>query len=681
MRKFGVLLSFISLLFVACKEEDPTPAPQPGKKGIRLIDGQSTELQFEGFPESKTVKLESDLNWLVEKSESDDWYEVSPTYGSAGKVTLTVSVEQYIGDETLNGSFSVIAGEQKVDFTVTQTSATDPSSENIFIEDANFAAYLIENFDTDGNERISKSEAKAVTAINCSEMEIASLEGIQYFTELKTLDCSRNVITGTLNLSGLSKLEEAMLHHNLYSKIDLSGCSALTRVEANDNVEHTPDFTTIFHTTEIDLTGCSELVYLELTDNGITSLDLSDCTKLEVLRATWNALTTIDVSMCSEMTHLYVRKNPDMEGTLDVSHNTALQELWCAETKLQGITFAAQHPELKTLVCYDSHISSLDLTKCPALVSLQAHSMQLTSLDLTTCTELNDVWLKFNQITALDVTNCTKLVELQMGGNQVKTLDLSKNPKLKTLEVADNCLESINLDNCGELSSLNIGRNNLQELDLSDCKKLFTASIEENKLKELTIENMPELAVLNVGVNELEKLNMSNLPLLTYLYAERNKISKLDLREFTYLQEVSLSFNELTDLRIDGLAYMGICELNNNKLERISLSGCASVQELYVHQNPVAYMSVYDCAALRQLDMRSTNMKSIDLSNNPAATFLFATENPQLKTVFIMENASYSTLSVDDHVEVFYRAAGEYDDVDNKNWGDEDIDPWANEAA
>ncbi len=680
MRKFGIFLLLTSLFFVACKKDGPGSETDP-EKGIRLAEGQTAELQFEGSPESKTVKLVSDLNWMVQKQDGNDWYEVSPMYGTAGQVTLTVTVGQHLGDETLNGAFSVVAGEKKVDFTVTQVSANDPASENVYLPDAKFAAYLVSQFDTDRNGRISKTEAKAVKSINCSDKGIASLEGIQYFTELEYLDCSRNVIEGTLNLSGLTKLKEAQLHHNLYDKIDLSGCSALTHVEANDNVEHTADFRSIFRTTAIDLTGCSELVYLELTDNGILSLDLSDCTKLQVLRATWNALSTIDVSMCPDLTHLYVRKNPDLEGTLDVSNNTALQVLWCGESKLQGINFAVEHPELKELVCYDSRIASLDLTKCPALTSLQAHSMKLTALDLTACPELTNVWLKFNQITALDVTNCPKLVELQMGGNLVTTLDLSNNPLLETLEVTDNGLESIDLTNCRSLVSLQLGLNNLQELDLSDCSKLFSVTVEENNLAELTLENMADLAVLNVSQNEIEELNLSNLPLLTYLYADHNKIAELDLREFSYLQEVSLCFNELTDLRVAGLKYMGICEFNNNHLERIDLSGCASVSELYVHQNPIAYLSVYDCAGLRQLDMRSTNIKSIDLSNNPAAAFLFATENPQLKTVYISEIASFSTLSVDEHVEVFLRAPGFYNDVDNNNWGDEDINPWATDAA
>lgn len=45
---------------------------------------------------------------------------------------------------------------------------------------------------------------------------------------------------------------------------------------------------------------------------------------------------------------------------------------------------------------------------------------------------------------------------------------------------------------------------------------------------------------------------------------------------------------------------------------------------------------------MRQLDCRGTGIKMLDLSPNPAMAFLFATECPALKTVYILEGADYS---------------------------------------
>lgn len=671
MKKLNLFLLFC-VLFAAC-----TKQPVENKAGICLADGQSSEIVFEGFASSESVNLIANVNWMVQIDEEIEWFEVTPLYGDAGNVTLTVSVFDYFGQQESNtGSFTVKAGETSLEFSVVQHSAEDPAVHWVNIPDENFNAYLLANFDSDGDGHITYDEAAAVERIECNDLSIASLEGIRHFTSLKYLDCSYNVISGEFDLSGLSSLEEAYIDHNYFTSINLSGCSELRIVEANDNVEHTEDYQSIFHTKEILLEGCSNLLYLELTDNAISSIDLSDCEKLQVLRMTWNNLTEIDVTPCPDLTHLYVRKNLDLSGTLDISNNSKLVELWCAESNLTGVNFGAQHPDLTTIVSYDSKIASLDLSSCPALTKLEAHSMMLTELDVTNCPELDYLWLKFNSIAELDLTKCTKLRELQMGYNQVKVLDLSNCPLLETLEVAGNGLTTIDLSNCSNLISANLGMNNLTSVDLKDCNELFSLVLSENKLTSLDVSDKENLGVLSVSMNELESLNIDNCPNMTLLYADNNNLTSLDLRQNSLLQEVALSFNKLEELLVSGLKYMSICEFNGNALERLNLKDCSSISELYVHENPLAYLSVYDCNALRQLDMRETKMKSIDLSHNPNMSFLFATENPQLKSVFIMPDAVYSALNVDDHVEVWYRDPGIYDDVNGGNWGDEDINPW-----
>lgn len=69
--------------------------------------------------------------------------------------------------------------------------------EVISFEDEAFKGYCVENFDTDGDGEINvKYEAKAVTAMSCSNRNISSLVGIEHFVNLKSLDCSNNPLTG-----------------------------------------------------------------------------------------------------------------------------------------------------------------------------------------------------------------------------------------------------------------------------------------------------------------------------------------------------------------------------------------------------------------------------------------------------------------------------------------------------
>lgn len=87
------------------------------------------------------------------------------------------------------------------------------TDDNITFADYRFEKYCVEHFDTDGNGLISATEAAAVETIDCANMGITDLGGIEHFTGLKTLDCSGNQI----------------------AKIDLSHNNALTNVTIEDN--------------------------------------------------------------------------------------------------------------------------------------------------------------------------------------------------------------------------------------------------------------------------------------------------------------------------------------------------------------------------------------------------------------------------------------------------------------
>jgi hypothetical protein len=63
------------------------------------------------------------------------------------------------------------------------------------ITDANFKAYLLGNFDTDGDGKLSEAEILQVKQIDCSGKEIADLTGIEKFTNLESLDCHDNRLT------------------------------------------------------------------------------------------------------------------------------------------------------------------------------------------------------------------------------------------------------------------------------------------------------------------------------------------------------------------------------------------------------------------------------------------------------------------------------------------------------
>ena len=105
------------------------------------------------------------------------------------------------------------------------------------ILDANFKAYLLENFDTNNDGEISISEAQAVKEINCSDKEIENLTGIEKFTNLESLDCSNNKLS-ELELRYNRKLNKLACRGNNASMFIYIGLSSPLK---NENVQRPKD--------------------------------------------------------------------------------------------------------------------------------------------------------------------------------------------------------------------------------------------------------------------------------------------------------------------------------------------------------------------------------------------------------------------------------------------------------
>lgn len=131
--------------------------------------------------------------------------------------------------------------------------------------DANFRSYVSEKFD-DGDGILSSDEIAAVTSISCWNVEISSLEGIEYFTSLMYLDCYGISLT-SLDMSNNTALKELRCRTSNLSSLDVSKNKELT------------------------------LLYCDY--NNLSSLDISNNTKLKTIYCYSNNLTSLDVSKAS----------------------------------------------------------------------------------------------------------------------------------------------------------------------------------------------------------------------------------------------------------------------------------------------------------------------------------------------------------------------------------------------
>ena len=149
------------------------------------------------------------------------------------------------------------------------------------IPDANFKAYLIENFDTNSDGQISTNEAQYVSIISLSDVGIQSLEGIEYFTNLTELSCARNKLT-SLDLSNNKELKRLDCSENIITNINVCNNTKLMTFRCENNPIY-----------NLNLKGCTSLYELWCGDNKFTSLDVSENGILTYLQVYGSTLKTL----------------------------------------------------------------------------------------------------------------------------------------------------------------------------------------------------------------------------------------------------------------------------------------------------------------------------------------------------------------------------------------------------
>ena len=76
--------------------------------------------------------------------------------------------------------------------------------------------------------------------------------------------------------------------------------------------------------------------------------------------------------------------------------------------------------------CYTKHITSLDVSGCPALTSLRCYGNNLTSLEVSKNTALTKLSCGNNSLTSLDISKNTALTYLRCGNNNLSASALNK---------------------------------------------------------------------------------------------------------------------------------------------------------------------------------------------------------------------------------------------------------------
>lgn len=624
-------------------DENATPA-------FAFAKGSNNELVFDSNPSTGTISFNAQNYWILTDVTDDGWWTIDKRFGLAGDQELKITAEGNNGDKERFGSFTILCGSEIIECIVRQTDAAH--NKNVALPDDVFRAYVLERYDADKDGNLSFEEALAIKKLELYNQGISSLVGIEHMKNLESLDCDKNNIEGTLNLSGLTHLKEVNCSHNYYTTLNLSGCESLERLTANDNYRE-EGWKTLFSLKNIDLTGCKSLSVIKIDDNALEAMDLRDCVALTDLNCAINQLSSIDVSNCTKLKYLHVRNNQLKGQTLDVSMCPDLSYLSCFDNEL-GELKLGNKPALGQILAYGNALKEINLSECPNLYQLELSNNQLSAIDVTQNPLLKTFDIANNPITSVDLSKNPKIVTLEVNNTELSALDLSANHEVNTLSANSCKLETINLSGCSSLYTLSAYDNVLNALDLKDCGNLFQMTVNTNHIASLDVSPCSKISIVNCNNNNLTSFNAKGCTELYSLDLEQNQLETLDLSSLRSLQEVYVSKNRLSDLNIAYLDRLTTAELYENNLKNISLKGLTALQELHLQYNQLADVDLKPASALTYLDIRGNLMKQLVLTDNLALTTVYARECQNLKTIYINEENSLAELYFDDGVTVLY---------------------------
>ena len=365
------------------------------------------------------------------------------------------------------------------------------------IPDANFKAYLVGNalINTNGNTEIECNEASAFSGtMNCGNLSISDLTGIESFTALTSLYCDNNLLT-TLDLSNNTSLTTLECRNNSISSLDVSQNNALEYLLLNNN-----------SMTTLDVSQNNSLLWLRCNDNNLTNLDLSNNTNLTQLLCKNNALVSLNVSNTNNVNLLNLDALGNSSLTCiqhDSGFNPASNANWLKDATASWSTncpppCTVNIPDANfkanlvanTLINTngDTEIQCSEASGFTGTIDCSNSTISdLTGIEaFTAITEFN---CSNNPLNGLDLSQNTALIVLSCNDNTLTTLDVSQNTAITELHITENSLTSIDLSQNIALKELSCMYNDLESLDLSNNTVLTMYSLYNNNLSSLNVAN------------------------------------------------------------------------------------------------------------------------------------------------------------------------------------------------
>ena len=331
----------------------------------------------------------------------------------------------------------------------------------------------------------------------------------------------------------------------------------------------------------IDLSGMTKLQRLQIGDNDCTGLKLDNCPALTYLSTFGNQFTSLDLSGCPALVNVSLAGYSEYETwtgsgwELSYYENLPLKELnltGCDYLQTLSLDFTSltelevsNLPSLYALYCTNNEfLTSLKLLNLHNLGELQCYGNSLEELDMEGCEWIDRLWCGDNKITSLDLSELIHLSNFNCASNQLSSLDFSNNPVLRGVVCSGNPLRELNLGVREDLELLECENCELERLEISDIY-ISTLQCSNSQIKELSLNNVSG----------------------DYLYCSDNAITTLDASGFRF---VDCSNNRLTEIKTGQLLFDLDC--HNNCLTELEFEDFITLAHLDCSYNKLKTLDV-----------------------------------------------------------------------------------------
>lgn len=408
--------------------------------------------------------------------------------------------------------------------------------------DDSFRNYVKENIDIDSDGYLSDREIYGAEAIDVSGIGISDLNGIEYFTELKNLNCSDNEIA-YLYLRKNEKLETLDCSGNKLTQLDLFYNKNLKSADCSDNMitvldvmqseyleqlncknnrlsDILLDFNTVLRCldcsgnelTGLDLSKNKGITFLDCSENLISQLDLKNNVLLETLICKNNSLACLDLSMNEKLSAVDAGGNKytitvgsdgvfdlaDLPGGFDVSRagewrggnieGSILKADGEAETVTYDYDMGNEKTENFSLVVKRTERTDIPVNgKNFPDTAFRNYVLEYCDIDgnnFLSQEEINNtVFMNISFLSVFDLKGIeyfTALQQLMCNSNGLITMDLSKNTELKWLECSDNEITHLDLSRNAKLEYFSGSGNRITNMVLNDNSSFQYFNISEN---------------------------------------------------------------------------------------------------------------------------------------------------------------------------------------------------------